>query len=572
MKKVCKLLLQPLYVAMMILSILRIYLGWAVGVWFPAAQLWDDALMMGYSDIAGHFLNPARYSLLKDMSFPLFLKLSSVLHIPYSITLALLWIAAALVVFFVVKRLVKSKWFSFASFVYVLFMPQAFEIWCGTRLYRNAIIAPFAIITISLMLNMIFMARSKGKKRAENAVFLGILFTFTYYIKEDGIWLMACLVFASLCGLVFALVSKEARKTAVQSVSIMLIPFVIFAVSTEGYKAINYKYFGVYEINTRTGGEYGKFVENIYKISSRNRSMSVWTPRDAILKAFSASETLREYPELLDAIMKTEWQGGSIADNPIPGDHFNWILREEMYNIGIYYSEAWVDEFFSKVNSELAEAFKSGELEKQKGVIQIVSSAGGYTWEEIGSLKEIVVSGFKGAVMLDGYKLGLSGVGPEEIAQFSSTVEYAKGITKLSYLSDYTEFREKSDSLADKMAPITIIYKIFNIILLSLTLLIIFYELICIIINVKRVKTFLQSRCKIYLGVFGAFVFLGISICYATAISWFSAFLFTDGINMTILNFYNIALPGLLMFSYVFTSYTIREEIKLFYDRKGIKS
>lgn len=569
-------MLRPIFGAMVVLSIIRIYLGWAVGVWFPAAQLWDDALMMGYSDLAGHFLNPERYSLLKDMSFPVFLKISSVAHLPYSVTLALLWVVAGLVVFHAFYRIFNSSAFSLALFVYVLFMPQAFEIWCGTRLYRNAIIGPFVLITISLMINMLvgILREDKMSFKILNSVFLGIFFSFTYYIKEDGIWLMACLLFTFAVATIMALVKKKGTSICVKSIirmmGVIISPLIIFIVISLGYKSVNYKFFGVFEVNTRTGGAYGEFVENIYKISASGRSMSVWTPAEAISKAFEASETLSQYPELLEAIYNTEWQGGSIVNNPIPGDHFNWILREEMNNVGIYYSEAWVEDFFTQVNRELDGAFKSGTLEKQDGVLQIVSSAGGYTGEEIASLKDIIVAGFRGAVVLDGYKLGLGNVGPEEITSYSSTIEYACGITHLTYLSDYSEFRLSSDKTVGLISPIIFIYKFLNTVLFAITILIIVYELVFIIINIKTVKTFLKNRCKIYIGVLGSFVFLGISFCYAAAISWFSAFLFTDGINMTILNFYNIALPGLLFFSYSFTVYSIREEIGLLVKRKGI--
>lgn len=572
MKKACKALFRPMYISMIILSILRICLGCAVGVWFPAGQLWDDALLMNFSDIAGHFLHPERYALVKDMSFPVFLKFSSVSHLPYTVVLSLLWIVAALVVFYAFSKVFKSERFAFCFFIYVLFMPQAFEFWSGTRLYRNAIIDPFAIITLSLMVNMIRLSKVKGQERAVNAVFTGIFFTFTYYIKEDGIWLLACLSFSAVCGLVHILTGRETRKASARSIAVLLIPIGIFAAGTEGYKAINYKFFGVYEINTRTGGEYGKFVKNIYKINSQDRSMAVWTPADAIYKAFAASDTLRNnYADLWEALESTEWQGGSIANNPIQGDHLCWILREEMFKLGIYESEAKVEELFAKVNAELDEAFKSSELTEQQGVIQLVSSAGGYTVGEIKSLKDIVAAGIKGAVLLDGYKTGLGDVDAWEIATFRPAVDYAVGVTKLSYLADYSEFRIKSDRAVNFVVPLLYVYKLINSVLFIMSVLILLYELICIIINVKTIKTFLQSRCKIYVGVFGTAVFLGISIMYAFAISWFSAFLFTEGISMTILNFYNIALPGLLMFSYIFAGFTVREEVNFLIER-GFKS
>ena len=58
-------------------------------------------------------------------------------------------------------------------------------------------------------------------------------------------------------------------------------------------------------------------------------------------------------------------------------------------------------------------------------------------------------------------------------------------------------------------------------------------------------------------------MFVGIAVCYAFSISWFSSFVFTEVVNMTVLNFYNIALPGLLFFAYTFAIHSLYNDINL---------
>ena len=58
-------------------------------------------------------------------------------------------------------------------------------------------------------------------------------------------------------------------------------------------------------------------------------------------------------------------------------------------------------------------------------------------------------------------------------------------------------------------------------------------------------------------------MFVGVALCYAFSISWFSTFVLTESVNMTVLNFYNIALPGLLFLAYTFAICSLYHEINL---------
>ena len=136
-------------IPMCILAILRIGLGVMLGIWYPAAQFWDDQLMVSYMDIAEHFNSPLYYSLVKDMGWPVLVSVFSHTGLPYAVLTGILWDAAAFSVLYLFKRLFKgNKAIMMAGYVYVLFMPQAFDVWSGTRFYRNSAIAPFVIISL----------------------------------------------------------------------------------------------------------------------------------------------------------------------------------------------------------------------------------------------------------------------------------------------------------------------------------------------------------------------------------------------------------------------------------------
>lgn len=573
LKRAKEILKTPISYVMAVLAVVRILVIHLLGVWFPAGQIWDDSLVMEYADLVGHFHNPNRSALLKTMGYPVFLKVVSVSKLPYTVWLGIIWVVAALFVYSLVKRLNAGKrGMAFGFYVYTLFLPQAFDYWSGTRLYRTGMIAPFVIVTIVLMVKVLLDIRGNDnngdicnrKRLTVDAILLGLCFSYTYYLKEDGMWLMACLLFEIVVALVILIVkNKKQVKVTLCSFTIVLIPIFIWVVATLGYKAVNYKYFGVFDINTRTESEYGKFIEKVYAVESADRSLLVWAPYSAIDSVFAASETLREHPALLEAIHNSVWAEDLTVGHEIPGDHFAFALREEMYELGMYKSESEVKTFFKRVNEEIDAAFEAGVLHKDDKTIQLLASTGGYTWSEIRGLFPLVKESFNGAVLLKEYNIGLGEVSDWEIENLAATVSFAKMMTHIDYLDDYSVVRERSDKVASYLKPLLMVYKSINAILFLSLLLSVLFEIVIFFIKFKSIKTFSEIRCKIFLEALVAFVLLGVSVCYAFSISWFSAFCYVDGINMTILNFYNIALPGLLTISYIFTSMIIKNEIVL---------
>ncbi len=553
--------------AMIILAIVRILLSVLMGIWFPAGQIWDDQLMIKYAMLSNHFKVPTYYSVIKNMSYSFLIYFLSYLKLPFPLWLGIFWVMAAFFVYFIVRKLFSGKKaVAFFAYVYTLFLPQAFDAWSGTRLYRTQIIAPFTIVTICLLIWSIFYAVSTGAKKYVSLILLGLFFTFTYYIKEDGLWLMACLLFAMLVGFVSILFNREARgkvkKLILRGIE-LFIPLVFFIVLTLGYKAVNYKYFGVFEINTRTGSEYGKFMANVYKAESENRTRNIWTPADAIVDVFNASPTLMSKEGLLDEVINTPWYETDIYAHPIPGDILAYILRDALHMKGYYTSEKDVLELFKAANKEIDAAYKNGTLKKQKGVIQILSSTGGYTPEEIKGLFEVLGAGFKGAVLLDGYAPGIGVVSVDEIWDNEDFLEQVENLIHVDYLCDYKVQNAKSEKCSRIIIPLIKVYKVINVVLFAVAVLTVVYVLIRFLAGLKSVKTFWQNRYRIVLKAMAVCVFFGVAVFYAFSIGWFSSFLFEEGVNMLILNYYNIALPGLLMFAYFFGLSIIADEAEL---------
>ena len=381
-------------------SILRIYIGNNVGLWYFISSVDDDLLMLNYSNLFYHFTNWNILSLTKDMSYSLFLFVVNISNIPYSFYLSILWIIAGLLTIYAIYKFVnKNKLLLLISFLFIIFLPIAFDSSCGTRIYRNAIMAQVIIIFLSVLFIFISNAVNNikdNKKLFIWALILGIIFSFNYYIKEDGILTLPIFLIC-IFAIIFYHCYKFKSKINFKYLFILFIPILIFGASTFMYKEINSYYFGIDEINTRTGGEIGEFWNILLKIDDNNKNTIVWVPPSTIEKAWAASPTLQSKPELLDNWLRSDWAKGNMTKNQLSGDYVAWSLRDSLSNVGMFNNEKQANDFFKQVNDELYIAFDNGKLNKSDKIF-ITSSANGKTLDEIIKLEPYMTSGIKSCI------------------------------------------------------------------------------------------------------------------------------------------------------------------------------
>lgn len=542
-----------IYIIMVALVVLRLLLGKALGGWFGINETLDDmAMMHGLS--AGRLTDPSQLALIKDLSFSLFLGFSAVTGLPYTIVLSAFWAATAWVVWLLAGKVTKNRWVRLFAFAYVLFLPIAFTSWGGLRIYRNAIIAPAIILTFSLLLlGLVNVVRGERlKKSVWVAVTAGLVFAFSYYLKEDGIWMMACL--AVLLVVEFAVLfykrRKDKKKWGAKRVTIWalvcLIPFLAWFGWTNIYKGVNHAFFGVYETNTRTRGELGKFVEKIYKIDSPNRTNVVWAPADAIQAAFKASPTLAAQPQLLDEIMTAEAQSGDILADPIRYDFLTWIIRTELVDVGLWTSEIEVSNMFKQVNAELDEAFKNGTLKKAEGRIQLLASTGGYTWEEIKNSDMLLQVGMslEDSIWLTRYDAGFD---DDDVFYGTKGKEWDYGkVNKVLHMSgdvNVVAGREGAKTVAE---VVFWVYRIVNSGLVVIMIGFIAYEIVMLGKNWKKKLEYLRKNGVAMSCAAVSLMFLGVTIVYSLATAWFfNAPLDSIGYLPEVFVFYRVGVPGL---------------------------
>jgi len=421
---------RALLYLMIFLGTLRCWLGMKSFAMYNIDTYHDEWMMFRYSILPLHFATDTDpFALAKNMSFPLFLNLVHFSGLPYTLIVSLLWVLGACMSFSIVKRILaphadysvnirSHDVAALLAYTFILFMPCAFDAQMGTKLYRNAIMAPVTLLfTLSLMSLFLTALFTDGAGRSRRmflwGVGSGLLLSFNYYISENGVWLLLPTIVIVGCAALVILIRFARHRHSSSRLGInwlvprlvaCALPFTILFAWTIGYASVNYHYFGVFQINTRTGGEPGRFAQNIYKIASPSRSVQIWAPADAIDQAFAVSPTLQSVPDFHRTLVdQNAWaNNNSLYVSPLMGDFLTWCLPTAMSQAGIWHNHQQVDQFLAQVNLELDQAFADGKLERDTR-IQITASTGGYSWQEILDLRALVWAGFKTDIYFDGY-------------------------------------------------------------------------------------------------------------------------------------------------------------------------
>lgn len=535
-------------------SFFRIWLGELTGVYFIANAGFDDAAMVQYA----YFFSPFKIQFyptgcmpFKEIMFSLYLLMVKASGLPYTMVLSLTWIVAAVFVWRLFYYLTHRYLYSSFAYLLVLFTPIAFEAETGTRLYRNAIIAPFVLMVFTLIfiiiLKLVKEKELESKRYASLYLILGIIFAFTCRIKEDGIWLLACMGFSIIISDLLILYKCKKHKMDRKKAQLMMgmfllscMPLICYFMLTNVLKITNYKLFGVYETNIRTEGELADFINNVYRVDSDDRTTRIWAPTDAIEKVFDVSETLQQYPGLRESLFLDSWGYGNIYTNPINGDMLSWVLRIELMESGVWQSEEQITELFRQINTEIESAFYDGRL-VEDDKFQLLPSTGGKTQEEIKDVVKDAFLMYKIHVALVGYRPGAASQPPSEneMAELA-TVLLNMNLMPLNGWGN--QLRNKEISAINRI--ISIIFQIYvsiQILLCVAAILGILWNIWGCIIRIKK-KQYSDSVLDVTIILF-EFALVGISFLYAFGIAWFSSHM---GAGENVLKFYGAGIVPML--------------------------
>ncbi|WP_273234840.1 hypothetical protein [Ileibacterium valens] len=536
-----------------LLILFRFLLAAGLGNTINSEAGYDDGWFVNSSYLHSYVTANSAWSMIKSPVYFVFLWFVRKSHIPLWFWSSLLWLAVSGLCWFIMSRLTKNRKILFFGFIFILFCPIAFDYRSGLKIYRSMFMAPWLGLFFEscLLLTMDFWLKKKVPLKSVfwDIGLVSVTYPIAYLSKEDGLWLLAVLIFTvSACLIRIGVeIAEYLRNNRILNdgfssllkrngvlILLLALPFCVSFAANETVRCINEKAFGVRLINSRTEGELAHFASLVYEIDSSKRDSIYWAPNDALFSAIEASPTLKNEPELLKRIYKGSFF--DLSKEQIHGDFIPWVILSALADSKTWESGEKTQAFFGQVNDEIEEAFRQGKLKKQEGRFFLTKQAGSRSVEEIFNLWPYMVNTLRGSILLDSYKVTMK----PSIDSNSGTFKKAQNTAHEDLFAPANQANQEqlwnNRKIANGIAELIFwIYRIMN----PLLLLIGFISWVYLLLNQFRQ---ISGEPKIIYLLSSVFCMIGIWIAYVFVVSWFSEFIFIeDGLDdwaRSILTFY----------------------------------
>jgi hypothetical protein len=320
----------------------------------------DDAhfIQQGISIVSGRWLGEyTQWTLIKGPGFPIFLALNAAIGMPITLTVAVVYALACLVLALSIGKVFNSSTLTVASYGIMLFNPYAFP----SRALRDLIYTPVSLIVLALCIFLIdFSVRKKLPPRWFWVVFGFCIFYF-WIIREEGVWLLPAILGALAY---FALRSNVGWKVAAKS---LLVLSFSFALPLSAILTLNFLNYGAPVVQEFTQGSFSKAASAISSVDNGARKPFVPSSHEAR----EAIATVSQEFEFLNSYMNNEgefWEEPGCDLMPstcgeIGGGWLPFALRDAAAARGAYSDGGTSEKYWSGLAADVNQLCQRKKLE-----------------------------------------------------------------------------------------------------------------------------------------------------------------------------------------------------------------
>lgn len=330
----------------------------------------DDKLMvdMAISLLNGEWLGEySAMTLVKGVSFPVYLAIIHILGIPYMTATTFLYSSSCIIFVLGIKSLFKSNKTIITLYLILLFCPISFADQTFARMYRNSITAAQILIVLGAI-SAIYLNIKKSKPFIVWSLIASISFAFFWFTREDSIWLVPFILCASLISLVTIFKDKKVNISfKVKNSFLILLPFITLLLANVVISSFNLKYYGLFTTNELNDSSFADAMKKIYAVEPSEDISYVSVPRSTVKKLYQFSPTLKSIEPYWEKELEIwdDLAGKKLGDGEVEDGWFFWSLRAAVADAGYYSDAQEADVFYSKVTKELEEAFKTGKIQSR---------------------------------------------------------------------------------------------------------------------------------------------------------------------------------------------------------------
>lgn len=378
-------------------AILRIGMMMRTPIYALANYKHDDLLLVTLAQHLqeGEWLGPYNnLTLVKGISFPVFLALCNRFCIPYLFGMGLFYTGAVILFVTAVREQISNRWVQLGIYLFLLYSPAMLSVDAQQRVYNCALVPGAILLVFAGVLGVFFRRHRSWKTVLVWSCFLGFAFPFFWHLRNDTMWMLPFVLTGTGIS-IFCIIKKNGfhKGTAVKSL-ICLIPVLTLVFSNLMIAGINQKHYGLFVVNDRSGSSEAEFISRLMEMDEKSENPNVWVSQKAMKKAVEVSPALQEIQPQIEEMFQSGWASGG----EIVGDIVVWAFRDAMEAAGYYQGNAPETEaFYKRATAELDQAYEDGRLHKD-GLLHLSALSKGISWKDVPTLVKRIKSSFLAAV------------------------------------------------------------------------------------------------------------------------------------------------------------------------------
>jgi len=329
----------------------------------------DDRLFVKLAEqiIHGQWLGPYdQYTLCKGPFFPIWIAATFLMHIPLLLSYQLLHAAACGLVVYAFGPVVPARPARLVLLLMLLFDPASFSV-TFVSVDRGAIYMPFTMIIIACAAGMMVRLDRGPRAMVGWSLGLGLALAAYWTTREEGVWILPFLGVT----LAYALFSIVRARTAVfAKTALTLLPAGICVAGLWGISAINYRYYGAFEVVDLKSPAFKRANGALMRVKAEQWNQYASVPQEVRHKIYAVSPAFAELRGYFEGKSGASWgtmaekllSGGTPRPEDIRGGFFMWALRDAVQSRNHYESRAEADAFYNRVADEINAACEDGRL------------------------------------------------------------------------------------------------------------------------------------------------------------------------------------------------------------------
>jgi len=311
------------------------------------------------SILAASWFGPySAFTLIKGPTFPIYIATLNELGLNLNTGHQLSYLVACVVACVAIKPIVRSRAMIFVFGILLYFSPLTFD-WTAWFVNRSQIIGSLSLLTVACATGLYVRRSETVRKRIGWSFGLGFSLAAFWLTREEGVWILPCLVGIGGVSVVAAWRGPRQRS----QYALLLIPCVIWAGTILLVEAINFYSYGWGVTSEIQSKEFISAYSSLERINHQPVDPTVPVPREAREQAYRVSGLARQMGNYLDgAKSKYVAMCPRTGCSEIPGGQFLWWFRTAVSDAGYYDSGKHARAFYLAMADEIDSSCDRGEL------------------------------------------------------------------------------------------------------------------------------------------------------------------------------------------------------------------